>query len=234
MLAGFAHLQSTLGVTFRNLSLLEQALVHRSYLNEDSDFPLSSNERLEFLGDSLLGFVVAEKLYTEFPELSEGEMTRLRAALVRGETLARLASSLGLGDYLYLGRGEEASGGRARQSILAGALEAVVGAVLVDRGFARAKKFVLRLFDDEIGRAVRDEEMVVQDHKSRLQEFTQAQHQVTPAYRTIKEEGPDHAKEFTVEVVVSGSVIGVGRGKSKRIAEMEAAKSALEGLLPGQ
>ena len=227
-------MQSTLGVTFRDLSLLEQALVHRSYLNEDSNFPLSSNERLEFLGDSLLGFVVAEKLYTEFPELSEGEMTRLRAALVRGETLARLASSLGFGDYLYLGRGEEASGGRARQSILAGALEAVVGAVLVDRGFARAKKFVLRLFDDEIGRAVRDEEMVVQDHKSRLQEFTQAQHQVTPAYRTIKEEGPDHAKEFTVEVVVSGSVIGVGRGKSKRIAEMEAAKSALEGLLPGQ
>jgi len=234
MLAGLAHLQSILGVTFRDLSLLEQALVHRSYLNEDSDFPLSSNERLEFLGDSLLGLVIAEKLYTEFPELSEGEMTKLRAALVRGETLARLASSLGLGDYLYLGRGEEASGGRARQSILAGALEAVVGAVLVDRGFARAKKFVLRRFDGEIGRAVRDEEMVVYDHKSRLQEFTQAQHQVTPVYRTIKEEGPDHAKEFTVEVIVSGSVIGVGRGKSKRIAEMEAAKTALEGLLPGQ
>ena len=234
MLAGLAHLQSALGVTFRDLPLLEQALVHRSYLNEDVAFPLSSNERLEFLGDSLLGLVIAEKLYTEFPELSEGEMTKLRAALVRRETLARLASSLGLGDYLYLGRGEEASGGRARQSILAGALEAVVGAVLVDRGFARAKKFVLRLFDGEIDRAVRDEEMVVHDHKSRLQEFTQAQYQVTPVYRTIKEEGPDHAKEFTVEVIVSGSVIGVGRGTSKRIAEMEAAKAALVGLSPGQ
>jgi ribonuclease-3 len=234
MLAGLAYLQNILGVTFRDLSLLEQALVHRSYLNEDSDFPLSSNERLEFLGDSLLGCVIAEKLYTESPELSEGEMTKLRAALVRGETLARLASSLGLGDYLYLGRGEEASGGRARRSILAGALEAVVGAVLVDRGFARAKKFVLRLFDGEIGRAVRDEEMVVHDYKSRLQELTQAQHQVTPVYRTIKEEGPDHAKEFTIEVIVNGSVIGAGRGKSKRIAEMEAAKTALEGLLPGQ
>ena len=234
MLAGLAHLQSALGVTFRDLPLLEQALVHRSYLNEDSAFPLSSNERLEFLGDSLLGLVIAEKLYTEFPELSEGEMTKLRAALVRRETLARLASSLGLGDYLYLGRGEEASGGRSRQSILAGALEAVVGAVLVDRGFARAKKFVLRLFDGEIDRAVRDEEMVVHDHKSRLQEFTQAQHQVTPVYRTIKEEGPDHAKQFTVEVIVSGSVIGVGRGTSKRIAEMEAAKAALVGLSPGQ
>lgn len=230
----FANLQDILGVTFRDLSLLEQALVHRSYLNENPDFPLSSNERLEFLGDSLLGFVIAEKLYTEFPELSEGEMTKLRAALVRMETLARLASSLGLGDYLYLGRGEEASGGRTRRSILARALEAVMGAVLVDQGFACAKEFVLKLFNGEIGRALGDREMVAGDHKSRLQELIQAQHQVTPVYRTIKEEGPDHAKEFTVEVIVYGSVISVGRGKSKRIAEMEAARSALEGLLLGQ
>ena len=230
----FANLQDILGVTFRDLSLLEQALVHRSYLNENPDFPLSSNERLEFLGDSLLGFVIAEKLYVEFPELSEGEMTKLRAALVRMETLARLASSLGLGDYLYLGRGEEASGGRARRSILARALEAVMGAVLVDQGCANAREFVLKLYHGEIGRALGDREMVAGDHKSRLQELIQAQHQVTPVYRTIKEEGPDHAKEFTVEVIVNGSVISVGRGKSKRIAEMEAARSALEGLLLGQ
>jgi len=233
-LTDFANLQDILGVTFRDLSLLEQALVHRSYLNENPDFPLSSNERLEFLGDSLLGFVIAEKLYVEFPELSEGEMTKLRAALVRMETLARLASSLGLGDYLYLGRGEEASGGRARRSILARALEAVMGAVLVDQGFANAREFVLKLYHGEIGRALGDREMVAGDHKSRLQELIQAQHQVTPVYRTIKEEGPDHAKEFTVEVIVNGSVISVGRGKSKRIAEMEAARSALEGLLLGQ
>jgi len=228
------HLQSILGVTFRNVSLLQQALVHRSYLNENPDFPLPSNERLEFLGDSLLGIVIAEKLYKDFPELSEGEMTKLRSALVRMETLARLASSLGLGDHLYLGRGEEVSGGRTRRSISACALEAVVGAMLIGQGFDSAKEFVLRLFDGEIGRALRDRQMLAGDYKSRLQELVQPQHQVTPVYRTIGEEGPDHAKVFTVEVIVSGSVAGVGRGRSKRIAEMEAARSAFEGLLLDQ
>ena len=226
-MADLANLQSVLGITFRNLSLLQQALVHRSYLNENPDFSLPSNERLEFLGDSLLGFVIAEKLYEDFPQLAEGEMTKLRAALVRTETLARLASSLGFGDCLYLGAGEEASGGRARRSTLACVLEAVIGAVLMDRGFAYAKELVLRLFQGEIGRALK--EMIAGDHKSMLQELIQAQHQVTPVYRTIKEEGPDHAKEFTVEVIVNGSVLGVGRGNSKRRAEMEAARVALQG-----
>lgn len=224
-----AHLQEIIGVTFRDLSLFQQALTHRSYLNENPDFPLSSNERLEFLGDSLLGFVIAEKLYQECPELSEGEMTKIRAALVRMETLARMAGSMGLGDYLHLGRGEEASGGRNRQSTLARALEAVIGAVLMDQGFDSAKEFVLKLFDAEIGKALREKEVI--DHKSRLQELVQAQYKASPVYRTIREEGPDHAKEFTVEVIVNGSVIGVGRGKSKRMAEMEAARVAVEGLL---
>ena len=223
-----ASLQDRLGIAFRDLSLLEQALVHRSYLNENPDFTRPSNERLEFLGDSLLSFVIAEKLYKDFPDLSEGGMTRLRAALVRKETLAHLASSLGLGDYLYLGRGEEASGGRTKQSILAGAFESLVGAILVDQGFAAASDFVLRLFDGEIGRAI--EERLNADYKSQLQEIVQARHRIPPVYRTIREEGPDHAKEFTVEVVVGRAVIGRGHGKSKRMAEMEAARDALDNL----
>ncbi len=226
--AEFTKLQDTIGIVFRDHALLKQALVHRSYLHENSDFALPSNERLEFLGDSLLSFVIAEMLYKDFPDLSEGGMTKLRAALVRQETLARLASSLGLGDYLYLGRGEEASGGRAKQSILAAAFEAVVGAILIDRGFAACRNFVLRLFAGEMGRAI--EERLIADYKSQLQEIAQSRHHVTPTYRTIKAVGPDHAKEFTVEVIVGGSVIGRGQGKSKRQAETEAARAALESL----
>jgi ribonuclease-3 len=227
-LADLASLQDILGITFENLSLLEQSLVHRSYLNENPDFPLASNERLEFLGDSLLGFVIAEKLYEECRDLSEGEMTKLRASLVRGETLARLASSLGLSDHLYLGHGEEASGGRQRKSNLAGLFEAVLGAVLLDKGFPVARELVLRLFDAEIQNAI--EGRVIADYKSKLQEVFQARHQVTPIYRTTKEVGPDHAKEFTVEVLINDCVIGRGHGRSKRKAEVEAARDALEGL----
>ncbi len=226
-MAEFAELQDTLGIAFKDPSLLQQALVHRSYLHENPDFALPSNERLEFLGDSMLGFVIAEKLYKDSPDLSEGGMTKLRAALVRKETLARLASSLRLGDYLYLGRGEEASGGRAKQSILAGTFEAVIGAVLIDQGFAACRDFVLRLFAGEMGRAI---EQRLTDYKSQLQEIAQARHREVPLYRTIKAVGPDHAREFTVEVIVGGSVIGRGHGKSKRGAEKEAARAALETL----
>jgi ribonuclease-3 len=227
-LTDLATLQEILGVTFENVSLLEQSLVHRSYLNENPDFHLPSNERLEFLGDSLLGFVVAEKLYMESPDLSEGKMTKLRASVVRGETLARVATSLGLGESLYLGHGEEASGGRQRRSNMAGLLEAVLGAVLVDKGFPVAKDLVLRLLDAEIAGAI--EGRVTADYKSRLQEVVQARDQVTPVYRTTSEEGPDHAKDFTVQVLIGDDVVGTGHGKSKRRAEAEAARQALECL----
>ena len=225
----FDALQDTLGVPFDDITLLRQAMVHRSYLNENPDFELPSNERLEFLGDALLGFVIAEKLFTEFPHLSEGDMTKLRAALVRGETLARLAATLRLGDYLYMGWGEEASGGRCRLSTLAAAFEAVVGAILIDQGFAGARDFVIKLFAGEVDNAM--EKMLTLDYKSRLQEVIQAQHHVIPVYRTVRAVGPEHAKEFTVEVIVAGSVIGRGHGSSKRMAEKEAARDALEGLL---
>jgi len=231
-LAELADLQETLGIVFRDPALLKQALVHRSYLHEYPHLALPSNERMEFLGDSLLSFVIAEKLYIDFPDLSEGGMTKLRAALVRKETLARIASSLGLGNYLYLGRGEEASGGRAKQSTLAAAFEAVVGAILIDRGFAACRDFVLRLFDGEIGKAI--EQRLIADYKSQLQEIVQARHHVVPIYRTIRAVGPDHAKEFTVEVIVGGNVIARGRGKSKRQAETEAARVALESMAQEQ
>jgi ribonuclease-3 len=221
-------LQKSIGLNFKDCSLLEQALVHSSYLNENSSFPLPSNERLEFLGDAVLGLVVAEKLYRLFPHLSEGEMTRLRGALVCGETLARLAASLHLGGYLYLGRGEERSGGRSKQTTLAAALEAIMGAIFIDQGFAAAKNFGLELLRGEIQKIMY--EGPLPDYKSELQELVQARMRITPAYRMIKVTGPDHNREFIVEVAVGGKVIGKGRGRSKQLAESEAAKAALETL----
>ena len=224
----FVNLQATLGVKFRDLSLLQQALVHRSYLNENPDLPLASNERLEFLGDAVLGFVVAEEIYQRFPDLSEGELTKFRSALVRGETLGRIALSLNLGEYLYLGRGEEESGGRHRKRNLACTLEAVIGAVLIDQGLDAAKSFILGILGSELERAIEDK--LAADYKSRLQEIIQSERKMTPVYRTIEEVGPDHAKVFTVEVLAGGSILGQGRGPSKRAAEMEAAREALESL----
>ena len=226
--AELESLQETLGINFNDVSILQQALVHGSYLHENPDFALPSNERLEFLGDSLLGFVIAEKLYTDFPDLTEGGMTKLRAALVRKETLSRISQSLGLGDYLYMGCGEETSGGRTKQSILASALESLVGAILMDQGFDPCRAFVLRLFEDEMGKAI--DERLAADYKSELQETIQARHRAAPAYRTIRAVGPDHAKEFTVEVSVNGTVIGIGSGRSKRQAEREAARAALQNI----
>jgi len=224
-------LQDILGVTFNDASLLVQALVHGSYLHENPDFTLPSNERLEFLGDALLGLIIAEKLFIDSPELAEGGMTKLRAALVRKETLARLAGALGLGDYLYIGCGEENSGGRGKPSILASALESMIGAIFMDQGFEACRSFVLRLFDSEMGEAV--DERLAEDYKSALQEITQARHRTAPSYRIVKTTGPDHAREFTVEVSVNGTVIGSGSGRSKRQAEREAARAALKTMSNG-
>jgi ribonuclease-3 len=227
-LSDVAALQAILGVTFRDLSLLQQSLIHRSYLNENPDPALTSNERLEFLGDAVLGFVVAEELYAQFPESSEGELTNLRSALVRGETLGRVALSLHLEDYLYLGRGEDESGGRRRPRNLSCALEAVIGAVLVDQGFDEAREFILRILDSELNRLTGDE--VKSDYKSRLQQIIQSEQKVTPVYRKVDEVGPAHAKTFTVEVLAGGTILGQGRGRSKRVAEMEAAREALDSM----
>jgi ribonuclease-3 len=230
-LSALDTLQASLGVSFNDPSVLQQALVHRSYLNENPGSNLSSNERLEFLGDAVLGFVIASELYSRFPGLSEGELTKLRSALVRGETLSRIALHLNLGSYLYLGRGEEESGGRYRPRNLSCALEAVIGAVFVDQGLEVAKNLILKLVKGKLERITEDKS--VSDYKSSLQQFIQADHKVTPVYRTVAEFGPDHAKVFTVEVLVGGLVIGRGRGRSKRAAEMDAARNALESLTRG-
>jgi ribonuclease-3 len=223
-----AGLQETLGLIFNNPSLLEQALVHSSYINENPDCALGHNEKLEFLGDAVLGFYVAEKLYQDYSDASEGEMTRLRAALVSRDTLARVAEGIKLGDFLYLGRGEESSGGRQKKPNLAGAMEAVIAAVYLDQGENVARDFIIRMLDRELKRVGRKDAII--DYKSKLQEITQSRYQTTPGYRLVSEKGPDHDKTFTVEVTVNETALGKGIGKSKKEAETEAARFALEKL----
>ncbi len=221
-----SELEKTLEITFTDKSLLRRALTHRSYLNENPDYPLSDNERLEFLGDAVLDFLTAKYLYNHFPEMAEGGMTSLRAALVRSETLAHFATALNLGEYLLLSHGEAESGGRERPATLCAAFEALVGAILLDQGLQAVEDFVLRCVEPEI-RHILDEELY-KDAKSTLQELAQAQLQITPIYRTVAERGPDHAKEFTVEVLVGDEVYGRGIGPNKQVAEQEAAKVALQ------
>lgn len=227
-MADLAALQQTLGIVFNNTSLLEQALVHSSYFNENPGLVRTSNERLEFLGDAILGLVAAEKLYQDYPHFAEGEMTRLRSALVRRETLTRMAKAIGLGDYLYLGRGEESTGGRNKPVNLASALEAVIAAVFIDQGLPTARDFILRLLDAELQKVIRQGKVV--DYKSQLQEITQSRGQQIPTYHVVETTGPDHSRTFTVEVRLGEVVLGRGSGKSKKLAETQAARSALEQL----
>ena len=221
-------LEGLLGVSFSKISRLEQALVHDSYLNENPGIVSVSNERLEFLGDAVLGFIIAEKLYRDFPGRSEGEMSRFRAALVRRDTLARLANDIKLGEYLYLGKGEEASGGRKKLVNLASGLEAVIAAIFLDLGLSAARDFIVNLFAATIESVVR--QGTGSDYKSELQEFIQAREQRSPTYHLLAKSGPDHDRTFTVEVRLGSTVLGKGSGKSKKAAETEAALSALKKL----
>lgn len=227
-MADLAALQKILGITFNEPSLLEQAVVHSSYINENPGLVSGNNERLEFLGDAILGFIVAEKLYQDSPDLSEGEMTKLRSALVRRDTLAHVARAVRLGDFLYMGKGEEASGGRSKTANLAGALEAVIAATFLDQGASTTRDLVLGLLGEELAKVVSQGTGV--DYKSRLQELMQSRYQSPPAYRLVGEAGPDHDKRFTVEVMAGDTVLGRGNGRSKKLAETEAARSALERL----
>ncbi len=225
-MANLAALQESLGVFFNDPSRLEQALVHSSYINENPNSAPASNERLEFLGDAVLGLVITEKLYHDLPDAAEGEMTKLRAALVSRDTLARVAGAIRLGDYLYLGKGEEASGGRSKTANLAGALEAVMAAISLDQSPATTKNSILRLFQPELEKVISQGAGV--NYKSQLQELIQARGQPTPVYYVIEVKGPDHDRRFTVEVRVGDTVLGQGAGKNKKLAETEAARSALE------
>ena len=221
-------IESAIGVTFHDKSLLTRALTHRSYLNENPDLPYLDNERLEFLGDAILDFVAAEFLYQRFPEMSEGDLTSLRAAVVKGETLARFASDIGLPLHLLMSRGEDAAGGRARAVLLAGAFEALVGALYLDQGFDAAREFAMRFLPIEAERA--HDQQLDRDAKSMLQEMSQGALQVTPLYRLVETRGPDHAKEFTDAVIIKDQEYGRGIGRSKQIAEQDAARIALETL----
>lgn len=227
----FSVFERILGISFNNNSLLEQALVHGSYLNENPGIVGDSNERLEFLGDAVLGLIIAEKLYRDFPGLNEGEMTRFRAALVRRDTLARLANDIKLGDYLYLGKGEEASGGRKKPVNLASGLEAVIAAIFLDQGLAAARDFVTHLFGTVMTEVL--SQGTGSDYKSELQEFIQAREQRSPTYHLLAKSGPEHDRTFTVEVRLGSTVLGRGSGKSKKAAETEAALSALKKLSNG-
>jgi ribonuclease-3 len=222
------YCQKDLGIFFHQESLLEQAFVHLSYLNENPDFARPSNERLEFLGDSILNFIVTEKLYEEFPELPEGELTEIRASLVCRDTLAELASSLKLGDWLLLGRGEEANGGRARASNLANAMEALIGALYLDQGLAKARRFILRQLKPELEKIKAGK--TTPNYKALVQELIQGQKRPTPVYRLVEAAGPDHSKQFTAEILVEGEALGRGTGKSKKAAESQAAKAAWKKL----
>ena len=221
--------EKTFNLTFANKALLQRALTHRSYLNENPDYLLEDNERLEFLGDAVLDFITGEYLYHRFPEMAEGRLTNLRSALVRTERLAHFAISLHLGEYLFLGRGEEDNGGRKRLAILCDAFEAVVGALYLDSGLDAVRSFVYQLIEPALQEILASD--ADKDAKSRLQEVAQSYYQLTPTYRTVKEEGPDHAKEFTVEAVIGNKTYGQGTGFSKQTAAQIAAQQALELLL---
>lgn len=220
--------EKALNVTFSNKALLQRALTHRSYLNENPDYPLEDNERLEFLGDAILDFITGEYLYHRFPEMPEGRLTNLRSALVRTETLANFATQLDLGAHLLLGRGEEDSGGRRRSAILCDAFEAFIGALYLDSDLETVRRFVYAIIDPALQAILAAD--TDKDAKSRLQEVAQSHYQLTPTYRTVLEEGPDHAKEFTVEAVIGGKVYGRGKGFSKQNAAQAAAQAALQVL----
>jgi len=225
--ANLAHLQQALGVSFNQPALLAQALTHSSFANENPGAAVS-NERLEFLGDAVLALIVAENLYRNFPELPEGQMTKIRSYLVKQETLAQVAKGIELGAYLYLGKGEENSGGQEKPANLARALEAVIAAIYLDQGFPTTESLILKLLDPEFQAAISED--IVTDYKSRLQEYLQAQSQPAPNYQLIGTEGPDHAKTFIVEVCLNETVLAIGSGRAKKLAEMEAARLALEKL----
>ena len=226
-------LETRLGYRFKDVALLERALTHRSFAYERGAPRVRDYERLEFLGDSLLGFVVADWLYRDDREALEGALSRRKQALVRAETLAAVASSLGLGDALRLGRGEASTGGREKPSLLADALEAVIGAVYVDGGL-RAARAVVRRHLRESFRGARGVQELPDDYKTRLQEEVQGRIRITPRYRVVATSGPAHAREFRVEVLVDGEVLGSGSGTSRKQAEQEAARVALEQVPGGE
>ena len=221
-------LETAIGYKFQNIQLLQNALTHSSYANERWHNSLLSNERLEFLGDSVLGMLVAEYLYGTFPDRPEGELTRMRADMVCEHTLATVANKIGLGNHLLLGHGEERLGGRSRESILADATESVIAACFLDGGLEAAARFVKKYILVEVP-VSRPNNM---DYKTALQELVQQKKNQVLIYTLVGQSGPDHDKLFDVQVSLNGTVVGTGSGRSKKRAEQMAAKAAVEKLFP--
>ncbi|MBN8555650.1 MAG: ribonuclease III [Deltaproteobacteria bacterium] len=228
LLAGSENLQKKAGVKFKNFKLLELALTHTSYVHEHKLSIEESNERLEFLGDAVLGICIAEMLIRAFPEEPEGALSKRRAALVNQKQLARLAGTIDLGPALRLGKGEEKTGGRTKASLLGDAFEAMIGGLYLDQGLEVVQEFLNRLFIELIPVSKKVE--TSQDYKTRLQEYHQREFKRSPRYIIVKESGPDHLKTFEVRIEFAGKVLGEGAGRSKRDAEQDAAKKAFETL----
>lgn len=223
----FNSLETKIAINFKNPSLLKNAFVHRSYLNEKKDFAGISNERLEFLGDSVLSLVVSRFLYETLPQSSEGNLTKLRASLVRTETLGKIAQSLSLGNYLLLSKGEEETGGRQNSSILANTFEALIGAIYIDQGLPKAQSLIEKTILKKWKELAKS---AVSDNKSKLQEISQRKFRVSPNYKLLEGWGPDHARQFKLGVYIGEKLMGTGIGKNKQEAAQEAARAALSRL----
>lgn len=228
-MANLSDLEKKISIKFKNKELLENVMVHRSFLNEHKTFHLPSNEKLEFLGDSVLSLITSIYLYKQFPDLEEGEYTDIKAAIVRTESLAEVGQKLELGAYLYLSKGEEKGEGRANINLLADCFEALVAAIFIDKGFDEAYDFVLKhLFKNTLENIVKKK--LYLSPKSRLQEVIQAKYKTLPLYTVLEEKGPEHKKMFKVQVSNKEKVLAVGTGSSKKMAEEQAAKNALENM----
>lgn len=218
-------LEKKIGIKFKNKDLLKQAMVHRSYLNENRNFELDHNERMEFLGDAVLELIVTEYLYNNFSN-PEGELTNYRAALVNGKMLAKISEGIGVGEYLLMSKGEAKDLGKARQYLLANALEAIIGAIYLDGGYKKSEKFITKFVLSEMDNVL--SEKLYQDPKSKFQEEAQEKVGATPVYKVIKEWGPDHSRHFIIGVYLENEKIAEGEGMSKQTAQREAAKKGLE------
>ncbi len=222
--------EKKLGITFKNRKLFENVFIHRSYLNEHKRSPLSSNEKLEFLGDSVLSLVTSVYLYKNYPLLKEGDYTEIKAAIVRTESLTEAAEALQLGDYLYLSKGQDQEKGRRNKNILADCFEALIAAIFIDQSFETANEFVLKyLFAGKLDELITSK--LYLSPKSRLQEYTQAKFKITPTYKIVEEKGPEHDRIFHVMVIIKGKKYALGSGKSKKEAEEQAARKTLEKMI---
>jgi len=222
----FSKFEEASGITFKNKELLRRAFTHRSYLNENRSTESSHNERLEFLGDAVLELMVTEYLFEKYPDSNEGDLTAYRASLVNAVTLSEVAQKINVNDYLLLSKGEAKDTGKARQYILANTIEAIIGAIYLDQGYDSSKYFISKNLFHLIDKIVADKSWI--DAKSKFQEKSQEKESQTPLYKSLKEEGPDHDKKFTIGVYLNEKLIAEGAGMSKQEAEQAAAQKALE------